>query len=58
LVGTSGGTGTDGAGVIMQKFWDSTMDIGSLDDDSDKHFMSFNYFIMNFMRADVEFWSG
>ncbi|KAF3320034.1 CBS domain-containing protein CBSCBSPB1-like protein [Carex littledalei] len=34
-VGTSGGTGTDGGSAMMQKFWDSAMDIAPLDDDSD-----------------------
>ncbi|KAJ1704059.1 hypothetical protein LUZ63_003838 [Rhynchospora breviuscula] len=33
--GTSGGAGTDGASAMMQKFWDSAMDIGPLEDDSD-----------------------
>lgn len=32
--GTGTGTGTDGGSAMMQKFWDSAMDIGP-DDDSD-----------------------
>ncbi|GJN16895.1 hypothetical protein PR202_gb03921 [Eleusine coracana subsp. coracana] len=34
-VGSSGGSGTEASSAMMQRFWDSAMSIGPLDDDDD-----------------------
>jgi hypothetical protein len=34
-VGSSGGSGTEATSAMMQRFWDSAMLIGPLDDDND-----------------------